>query len=216
MSRVHGTKNHARAWRPPGDGDCRPGSFLDVEDWHEAQRRIEAYQRWASVAGELDLVSALLDAAMTSIFTREDPVAWADARRAEYANREEFNRERRAADLQWLFESGGPLGARGCCSALLEAGWTKTRRGWPTTHWTLCSVARAGLSMGLFLRDARPGRHQTDATRRKIAVARRRACRTPEGHAQILRALAARHDRTVGRPPPKPATRSTQESAHVH
>jgi hypothetical protein len=153
---------------------------------------------------------------MTSIFTRQDHAAWADAHRAEYANREEFHRERRAADLQWLFESDGEFGARGCCSALLEAGWTRTRRGWPTSHAILCSVARAGLAMGLFLHEPRPGRHQTDATRKKIAAARRRACRTPEGHSQMLRALDARRDRTVGHPPPKPATRSTQESAHVH
>jgi hypothetical protein len=174
MSRVHGTKNHARGLRPPGDGDCRPGAFLDVETWKQAIDRDLPYHRWGMVRGELELLGALLDGAMSTIFRP-------------------LSREHRALEVQWIFGFEGLLGttAKDVCAWLTYCGWGQTRRGWPTDYELLCEVVSRGLELGLVLHPERKGRPQAPATRKKIALARKRACRTPEGQKQLLVARQA-------------------------
>jgi hypothetical protein len=165
--------NHHRA---PGTRQTRVtrDSYLDVEDWVATIERELPHQRWADARGELELMATLLDDAMASIFTAGDYKALWGRRHCAEPQRRAFIRARRVEDLQWLFESTGPYGARECCSTLAYAGWTKTRRGWPVNHEKLCEGARRGLAMGLSLYGGmygpQVGRPMSAETRAKLSV----------------------------------------------
>jgi len=135
-----------------------------VEDWYWAEARRQDEQRCSGIVAELELYGAILDGALHEIFLTKGSAQWWDAEKAAYHHEYvRWNLERRAAEVQWLFESAGYWrvgkngdhsahwvpGAREICSALEAAGWCKTCAGWPTAHQKLCEVVTKGLAKGL-------------------------------------------------------------------